>query len=365
MMGLFCRSEQALFFTGCSMGIHLRKNVLLLLVVNCFLRGLCVPVLGQQQTLGSVVGHMRVLRGDSPPQRVLISLELRGAPVDSVYSDSSGTFGFHNLYPNTYYIVVDDEQYEPMRRIVVIDAVTLSPNVFVDITLVPKKTQRATSETPSQSPGANTNMIDIHEFSERFPKPAVKEFTKGVTADLSGKRDEAIRHYQKAVAIAPYFYVAHNNLGSDYLSKSDFSAARKEFEEVVRLNQSDADGYFNLSNVCMLTGQLPEARQYLEEGMRRQPESALGQFLLGSLNLRLKKLPEAESALRRAIQLNPLMAQARLQLVNLLLQQRRKEDAESLLRDFLSAFPESSFSPQAKQLLQRLENSSKGQSVSN
>jgi predicted Zn-dependent protease len=89
--------------------------------------------------------------------------------------------------------------------------------------------------------------------------------------------------------------------------------------------------------------------------MRRQPDSPLGQFFLGSLNLRLGKLPEAERALRRAIQLDPVMVQARLQLANLLLRQGRKEDAAALLRDFLSMFPDSAFSTQAKQVLQRLE----------
>jgi len=319
----------------------------------------------QQQTLGSVVGRARVARGGSPPQPVLVSLEFRSATMNSVYTDSSGTYGFHNLYPNLYNVVVNDNDYEPVRQRAVVDASMMSPTVMVDITLVPKKTASPASGVQSQPSGSNLNVIDIREYSARFPKPAVKEFKKGLDSDRAGKRDEAIRHYQKAVGIAPYFYVAHNNLGSDYLSKSDFPSARKEFEEVVRLNQSDADAYFNLSNVCMLTGQLPEAREYLDEGMRRQPESPLGQFLLGSLNLRLKRLPEAESALRRAIQSDPLMAQARLQLVNLLLQQGRKEDAESLLRDFLSAFPESSFSAQAKQVLQRLEGSPKVQTVPN
>lgn len=319
----------------------------------------------QQTTLGSVVGHLRVVRGETPSHPVLVSLELRGAPMDSAYSDSSGTFGFHGLHPDPYYVIVNDENYQPVRRLAVIDPVMLAPVVYLDISLVPKKTEKGTSEVPSQPSGSNPNMIDIHEYAERFPKPAVKEFEKGLNADHAGKRDDAIRHYQKAVVIAPYFYLAHNNLGSDYLSKSDFPAARREFEEVVRLNQSDADGYFNLSNVCMLTGQFAEARKYLDEGTRRQPESALGQFLSGSLNLRLKKFPEAESALRHAIQLDPLMAQARLQLVNLLLQQGRKADAESLLRDFLNSFPDSSFSAQARQVLQRLEGSSKGQNVSN
>jgi hypothetical protein len=36
------------------------------------------------------------------------------------------------------------------------------------------------------------------------------------------------------VKIAPDFYMAHNNLGSDFLSKSDFSAARNEFQQASR-----------------------------------------------------------------------------------------------------------------------------------
>ncbi len=318
----------------------------------------------QQQTLGNVVGRVRVVRGSSPNEPVLVSLEFRSAIMDSVYTDSSGTYGFHNLPPNPYYVVVSDSAYEPVRMQAVVEPTMLSATVMVDITLTPKRIQAASAISPQPS-GSNPNVIDLREYSERFPKPAVKEFERGVGADHSGKREDAIRHYQKAVVIAPNFYFAHNNLGSDYLSKSDFAAARKEFEQVVRLNQSDADAYFNLSNVCMLTGELTEAQRYLDEGMRRQPESAVGQFFLGSLNLRLKKLPEAESALRRAILLNPLMAQPRLQLVNLLLQQGRKADAESLLREFLAAFPESSFSTQAKQVLQRLEDSSKVQTVPN
>ncbi len=322
----------------------------------CFL--LSVPCFSQQQTLGSIIGHIRVQRGDTPPERVLVSLEVRGAPMDSVYTDSSGTFGFHSLGANAYNVVVDDDHYEPVRRQANIDPAQLSPVVFLDITLVPKAGKTA-SAALALSPGSNPNMIDVREYAKRFPKTADKEFEKGLNADSAGNKEQAIRHYEKAVSLAPDFYYAHNNLGSDYLSKSDFANARKEFERVVQLNQSDAAGYFNLSNVCMLSAQLPEAEKYLDEGMRRQPDSALGQFLRGSLDLRLGKLGEAEGALRRAIELNPVMAQARLQLVNLLMRQGRKDDAVAQLQNFVDAFPESPFSPQAKQLLQKLESQSK------
>jgi tetratricopeptide (TPR) repeat protein len=330
----------------------------------CFCLLFTSPAVAQQQILGNIIGHIRVLRGDTPPERVMVSLEVRGAPMDSVYCDSSGTFGFHNLGPNPYYVNVDDEKYEPIRKQVVIDATSMSPTVFVDIILIPKKKEKPEAAS-SNSKGANPDMIDVREYADRFPKKAVKEFEKGVTSDAEGKRDDAIRHYEKAVEIAPEFYLAHNNLGSDYQSKSDFPNALKEFQHVVQLNQSDAAAYFNLSNVYMLTGRLNDAQQYLDEGLRRQPDSSLGQFLLGSLDIRLKKPAQAELALLRAIELSPTMAQPRLQLVNLLLEQGRKDAAESQLRDFLDKLPDSPFSVQAKQVLQKLEASSKAAPVPN
>jgi tetratricopeptide (TPR) repeat protein len=316
------------------------------------------PHAWSQEVLGSIIGRALDERGQPPAQRVLVDLQVRGASMNSVYTDAQGTFGFHTLPPNSYIVSINDDNYHPVQKVAVVEATTMSPMVFVEITLIPKKTESSPG-LQAQPSGSNVNMRDVREYSTHFPKSAVKEFKKGQEADAANKGDDAIRHYQKAVAIAPDYYFARNNLGSDYLGKSDFAAAREEFEKVVKLNQSDAAAYFNLSNVCMLSGQLGDAKQYLDEGMRRQPDSALGQFLLGSLNLRVGKLPEAESALRRAIQLNPVMAQARLQLVNLMLKQGRKLDAASQLRDFIGTFPDSPFSTQAKQVLQRLEAPSK------
>jgi tetratricopeptide (TPR) repeat protein len=316
-----------------------------------------------QQTIGNIVGHISVLRGDTPSEPVLVTLEVRGAPMDSVYTDSSGTFGFHSLGSNPYYVIVNDDHYEAVRRQAVIDPAQQAPTVYLEITLIPKKKDK--SDAPASPGGSNPNMIDVREYSDRFPKRAVKEFEKGLIADAGNRPEEAIRHYQKAVAIAPDFYLAHNNLGSDYVSKSDFPDARKEFEQVVKLNQSDAAAYFNLSNVCMLTGQVPEAQQFLDEGLRRQPDSAFGQFLLGSLNLHLKRTALAEIALLKAIQLDPTKAQYRLQLVNLLLQQGRKDAAASQLRELLATLPDNSYRAQAKQVLQKLESASRSAAVPN
>lgn len=310
-----------------------------------------------QESLGTIVGRVRLTRGDAPPQSVLVYLDLHHSPMDSTYTDSQGQFSFHSLHPNPYEVRIEDEQYQPIRVEADIQPFSLSPTVILDIQLTPKTSPNTATSAPRQN-GSNPNLMDIREYSKDFPKKAVKEFEKGTEADRNNKKEEAIAHYRKAIEIAPDFYPAHNNLGSDELSQSHLDAAKTEFSKVVQLNQSDASAYFNLANVSMLQGHLPEATNFLDEGFRRQPDSALGKFLLGTLDLRAGKFSEAELALRQAITLDPTMAQPRLQLVNLYLKQGRKPDAIDQLHAFLTAMPLSPFSPQAKQILQRLESDS-------
>lgn len=306
-----------------------------------------------QETLGSVVGRVRVLRGDTPAQRILVSVYLHNSPVDSVYTDAQGQFGFHGLNPESYEVRVDDEHYQPVRVMADIYPISVSPTAYVDIQLIPRT--QATASPGPRPQGSNPNLMDVREFAKDFPKKAVKEFERGIEADRENKKDEAIAHYRKAIELAPDFYPAHNNLGSDELSQSHFEAARHEFEKVVELNQSDATANFNLANVCMLMGQLPDAQKFLDSGFRRQPDSALGKFLQGTLDIRTNHMREAELTLQQAIRLDPGMAQPRLQLINLFLKEGKQADAVGQLHEFLIAFPSSPFSDHAKQLLQRLE----------
>jgi predicted Zn-dependent protease len=305
-------------------------------------------------TLGSIVGRVRVVRGDTPPQRVLVSLELRATPMNSVYTDSQGAFGFHGLQPDSYEVTVDDDQYQPARVAAVMHPTTLSPTVYVEIQLVPKSSTNGATLTPRQ-PGSNPYTMDIKEYSKSFPKKAVKEFEKGVEADRDNKKDDAIVHYRKAIEIAPDFHPAHNNLGTMYMGKSDFKSAEEQFREAVRLDQNEAQAYFNLSNVLMLTSRYPEAETTLAQGLQRRPDSAFGYFLQGCLYGRTGKLAEAESSLQNSLRLDPKMSQAHLQLVNLYVRQNRRGDAITQLQAFLKGFPTAAAAPQAQEILNKLQ----------
>ena len=303
------------------------------------------------QTSGSIIGQIRIAPGNEIKAPVLVTLNSRGATVDSIYTDNEGRFGFNGLPANLYHLVINEDGYLPVQDEVPVDPVTSSMRV-VTIYLVPRDMK--TNPSPSIK-GGNTHLTDLSQINQQIPKQARKEYDKGVKADGIGKVDEALHHYTRAIELAPDYYEARNNLGSAYLAKSQFPKAKDQFEKVVQANPSDAAAYFNLANLYLLENLYTQSEEWVGKGLSREPDSAFGHFLQGSLYSRTGRPSEAEAALRRSLELDPFMSKAHLALVNLYIQQKRDNEAEAELRVFLKNFPADPFVPKAKQVLQKLE----------
>jgi Tfp pilus assembly protein PilF len=308
---------------------------------------------GQGQPLGRVIGQARTARGDFPPHQLLVELRLHGGVVESVYTDNEGHFGFSNLHANGYRIVINDDDYYPVEERADVDPESM-PYTRVQIMLRPREPK---NEDPvgARAAGGNPYLVDPSDYNKRFPKKALKEYERGVNAERKGERDEAVTHYLGALAISPDYYPAHNNLGSLYLGKADFKSAEEQFQEVIRLDQNDAQAYFNLGNVLMLTGRYPESEKALARGLQHQPASAFGSFLQGSLYERTGKLIEAEKSLRTSLQLDSKMWQAHLELVNVYLRGNQRDNAVSELQTFLKDFPSVPSAAKANELLSKLQ----------
>jgi len=316
----------------------------------------CVSHLfGQQQTqTGTIVGQVRLAKGGIPPDRVMVKLETRGAILSTAYTDNEGRFVFMDLWPNLYHISVNDENYYPAQVAVKVQSQLLSATFFAHILLVPRQEEKPqdTATTPS---GGNPYMVDMAEYTHRFPKKVRKEYEEGLKSEAEAKHDEAKEHYRKALELAPEFYPARNNLGSLYMNQGNYRAAQEEFEEVVRQNQSDAAAYLNLGNLFLLEKRHQEALKSIEEGLRRQPFYGLGHFLLGTVYGRLGRFQDAETSLRKAVEYDPTLSKCHLELVNLYLHQRRTPEAIAELRYFVKSYPLDPLAAHAKQVLGRLE----------
>lgn len=301
-----------------------------------------------QVSQGSIVGSVHVLRGNFPSSMVMVNLVARGALVNSVYADNEGRFGFNLLTANVYHVVIDEKEYVKVEETVVIDAT--APVRVLSLTLVPKELEHPAASVE----GGNRHLTDAADYGQHVPKAARQEFDKGVKSDRDGKSEDAIRHYNKAVELAPDFSLARNNLGSAYLAKSQFPQAQEQFEKVIQGNPSSAAAYFNLANLYLLRSDYGKANDWVDQGLRREPNSGFGTFLRGSLFARTGKSTEAEANLRRSLELDPFLSKAHLALVNLYLQQKRSNDAATELHVFLERFPQDPLAPKAKQVLERL-----------
>jgi len=284
--------------------------------------------------------------------RILVKLERSGAQAGETYSDGEGKFSFEDVPPNLYHIVVRQEGYRPVEVAVPINS-SVQHSVYLQIELTPE--DKAGNASQASVQGGNASLVDQAALADKFPKEAKKQYDKGTKAEQEGKHQEAIEHYQKALAIAPTMYFARNNLASTYLEKRRFGDAETEFRKVIADNPADANAYFNLANVYLLTDRLNEAADSVGEGLKRQPQSAFGEFLMGSVLIRRGNARDAEKHFRTALTNDPGLANAHLALVNLYVRENRDPEAVAELSSFLKQSPDSPFAPHARELLTKLQ----------
>jgi Flp pilus assembly protein TadD len=338
----------------------------------CFAGFLLVAANLCAQDTGTIIGQIRISKGSFPAHRIEVTLETRGARVATTYCDNEGRFSFPNLLGNLYHVIVNDDEFYAADEMVSFNP-GITRSTIIQIYLTPKTDSSITAhpnrpganphmmdstdgqrQQQSSIPGSNPYLVNLAEYSKKFPKPAIKEFEKAAKRGAEGNLDSAIEHYLKALKIAPDFYPAHNDLGSAYIKKGEFASAEKEFNEVLRLNPSDASAYFNLGNVALLMKRFPDGLRYVDEGLRKQPNSGTGLFIQGSLLRQSGRFIEAERVLRQALAADPALSRAHLELVNLYRQQNRKEDLVAELQTFLKLFPSDPLAPQVKDTLVRL-----------
>jgi tetratricopeptide (TPR) repeat protein len=310
---------------------------------------LCGGNLAAQQDNGVIYGRVTDSRGHPQNQRVQL-LAAGDIPADDVYTDTDGQYTFRSLPSGEYWVVVEAQGFEPVRRAVMLDT-HISARMQVNLVLEePRVTSHAASPTLSGS--ASSRAVDARNPAPSFAPQAVRELDKGIARQKKGDLEGAIAHYEKAVDIDPHFYPALNNLGAAYEHQGDHRRAEEVLLKSLAINPDDGQSYINLGHVFYEEGRYPEARAQLEEGVKRTPDSASGYFLLGSTFLRLGELDKAATNLKQALTLDPKgMPRAHLQLANLYLKQHEMTAASSELQAYLRANPSDPQAPAIKKML--------------
>jgi tetratricopeptide (TPR) repeat protein len=94
----------------------------------------------------------------------------------------------------------------------------------------------------------------------------------GHALDQSGKHNEALGHYFKALQINPNYAEAHNNIGAILAWQNKDKEAIIHFYEALRIDSGYAGAYYNLGKIFANQGRVKEAILNYRKSLRFNPD---------------------------------------------------------------------------------------------
>ncbi|MGR3174409.1 MAG: tetratricopeptide repeat protein [Candidatus Scalindua sp.] len=125
-----------------------------------------------------------------------------------------------------------------------------------------------------------------------------------------GMHKEAIEACKQAIRIDPDFAEAHVNLGGDYGNLGMYKEAIKSFKQAIRIDPDYATAHYNLGLACSSIGMHKEAIEDYKQAVMIDPDFAEAHVDLGLAYANLGKYKEAIDALKQAIRIKPDYAKA-------------------------------------------------------
>lgn len=142
-----------------------------------------------------------------------------------------------------------------------------------------------------------------------------------------GRSDEAISHYQKAIAINTNFVQAHFNLGVALFSAGRYAEAIREYRIVLRFRGSRTQILFRLADALARDGQVNEAINYYEKALEQKADDP---EILNNLALALVQKGDIDTAIRyynKSLEVNPDSVEVLNNLGNALVRQHKFREA--------------------------------------
>jgi len=156
----------------------------------------------------------------------------------------------------------------------------------------------------------------------------------------SGKVEEGIAHFQKALELQPDKNQARNNLGIALMRQGRLGEARGQYEQVLALNPGDADAHSNLGAVLIKEGRVAEAEAHFAEALRLRPKYSEPHYNWGRALSAQGRWVEAQGHFEQALALKPGDADAHMDLGVALFKQGRLGEAQGHFEEAVRLKPE-------------------------
>jgi len=120
-----------------------------------------------------------------------------------------------------------------------------------------------------------------------------------------GRYDDAIAHYQAALAIWPEYFDAHNNLGNALHALHRSAEAVEHFRLAIAINANCAEAHSNLGNALRSLNDIEQALEHYRLALKIRPDYPEAHNNLGNAFFSLHRYDEAMACYHEALRLNP------------------------------------------------------------
>ena len=195
---------------------------------------------------------------------------------------------------------------------------------------------QATSQPGKASIGhSQPYLTSVHELGHTVPKKAKSECQNGEKAWRQGRTDEAIRHFEQAVAIDSEFVAARNNLAVTYMATDKVDLAIGQLEQAVKIDPHNPLLFSNLAIGHLLVHDLEAGERAARESIHLNRMSIEAHALLGLTLIKEEKFTdETVRSLEVARDYHPTI---RIYLANALIRRGNLSQAASELEAYLAS----------------------------
>jgi tetratricopeptide (TPR) repeat protein len=226
--------------------------------------------------------------------------------------------GFLNVYPFIFSYVADHFQYLASLGVFALSGAGLT----LAVRRLPYRFQRAGHAACCLIVGAlalvTWRQAHIYRDSEtlyretiaRNPDCWLAELNLGTITSKSGRVDEGIAHFRRALEIKPDWADTHSNLGIQLCNKGQLEEGIKHLRQAVTLAPWSTAAHLDFANAMVLSGNFAEAVKYCEKAVEIDPNSAFARFSYGVALSRAKRYDDAAAQHEHAVRLEPDLIRA-------------------------------------------------------
>ncbi|KXS17119.1 TPR-like protein [Gonapodya prolifera JEL478] len=181
-----------------------------------------------------------------------------------------------------------------------------------------------------------------HELVEFDKTSAISWFAVGNTFAIKCENDMAVRSFQRAIQLDPYFTWAYTLAGHAYLDDEDNEKAATYFRQAAVIDPRHHNAWYGLASQSFRQYQFENAKFFYQKAFAINQSNALLAMLVGITLQRMEQFGEARNWYERAQSLEPMNPVIRFRVADILHRFEDHVGALVILEKLIDTHPEHS-----------------------